>query len=187
MRLPIISLLFLLMTVLPVSPADASDQKLPLDWKSVDLISIDGSPMAPTLFQGKVVMVVNTASFCGFTPQYEGLQKIWERYRQTNFVLLGVPSNDFGGQEPGTESEIKRFCEVNYAVDFPLTEKQKVIGADAHPLYRWALANTGAAGAPKWNFHKLLIGRDGRLVSWFPTRTEPEAPEVISAIEEALR
>jgi len=148
--------------------------------------SIEGEPLPLSEFKGKAVMVVNTASFCGFTRQYAGLQEVWERYRDRGLVVLGVPSNDFGGQEPGAEAEIKQFCEVNFDVDFPLTEKAQVVGSAAHPFYRWAAEQLGAAAAPRWNFHKYLVGPDGRLVAWFPTTTEPTAPEVSKAIEASL-
>jgi len=148
--------------------------------------AIEGGPLPLSRFSGKVVLVVNTASFCGFTPQYKGLQAIWERYRERGFVVLGVPSNDFGGQEPGTETEIKTFCEVNYDIDFPMTAKVEVRGANAHPFYKWAAGRVGPAGTPRWNFHKYLIGPDGDLVTWFSTKTEPTSGEVTAAIEAQL-
>ena len=130
--------------------------------------------------------MVNTASFCGFTRQYAGLQTLWERYRDQGVVVLGVPSNDFGAQEPGTEAEIKEFCEVNFNVDFPLTQKERVKGDRAHPFYRWAAETLGPSAAPRWNFHKYLVGPDGRLVGWFGTSTSPTAPQVVRAIEASL-
>ncbi|MCK6451599.1 MAG: glutathione peroxidase [Alphaproteobacteria bacterium] len=148
--------------------------------------TIEGAPLDLAAFRGKAVLVVNTASFCGYTPQYAGLQKLWERYRERGLVVLGVPSNDFGQQEPGSAVEIKRFCEVNYSIDFPLTEKVAVTGAAAHPFYRWAAAELGAAAAPRWNFHKYLVGPDGRLVAWFPTRVAPDDPPLVQAIEAAV-
>ena len=148
--------------------------------------SIEGTPLPFSRLRGKAVLVVNTASFCGFTPQYEALQGLWERYRGRGLVVLGVPSNDFGGQEPGGNAEIKRFCEVNFNVDFPLTSKAVVRGAGAHPFYRWAADELGAAAKPRWNFHKYLVGPDGRLAGWFPTATLPDSDEVIRAIEAIL-
>lgn len=148
--------------------------------------SIEGEPLPLSRFQGKVLMVVNTASLCGFTRQYGGLQDVWTHYRDRGLVILGVPSNDFGGQEPGSEAEIKNFCEVNFDVDFPLTEKEHVTGDGAHPFYAWALAELGSEARPRWNFHKYLVGPDGRLVGWFPTRTEPTSAELTSAIEVQL-
>lgn len=145
--------------------------------------SIEGDPLSLADFRGKAVLVVNTASFCGFTKQYDDLQAVWERYRDRGLVVLGVPSNDFGNQEPGSAAEIKTFCEVNFAIDFPMTEKVKVKGKDAHPFYRWALATLGPEARPRWNFHKYLIDADGRLAGWFSTATEPTSRKVIDAIE----
>ena len=169
--------LIVLAIALPASAADSH---------RFSFTSIDGEALPLSSFAGKAVLLVNTASRCGFTPQYDDLQAVWERYRERGLVVLGVPSNDFGGQEPGSEAEIKQFCEVNFAVDFPMTAKTRVRGAEAHPFYRWAAEELGAAAAPKWNFHKYLIAPDGRLVGWFPTRTEPTAEEVTQAIEAAL-
>lgn len=148
--------------------------------------SIDGAPLPMSDFKGKAVLVVNTASECGYTPQYKDLQALWQSYRDRGLVVLGVPSNDFGGQEPGTEAEIKRFCERQYAVDFPLTAKEQVSGPDAHPFYKWAAEVAGEAAAPRWNFHKYLVAPDGELVAWFPTKMSPAAPEVAGEIEKAL-
>ncbi|MDF1793771.1 MAG: glutathione peroxidase [Thalassobaculaceae bacterium] len=148
--------------------------------------SIDGAPMSMADFAGKAVLVVNTASRCGFTPQYADLQSVWDTYRDRGLVVLGVPSNDFGGQEPGSEAEIKSFCETNFSVDFPMTEKQVVVGAGAHPFYRWAAEVGGGDKAPSWNFHKYLIGPDGQFVAAIPTRVAPTDPKAIAAIEKAL-
>ncbi len=157
-----------------------------LDWRRLDLPAIDGGQLSPDLFRGKVVLVVNTASQCGFTPQYQGLEELWRSYRDKGLVVLGIPSNDFGGQEPGSNAQVQNFCEINYGVDFPLMEKQVVTGGQAHPLYRWAAAQTGAVGVPRWNFHKLLIGRDGRLVDWFSSMTSPSSDRLKAAVDRAL-
>jgi glutathione peroxidase len=148
--------------------------------------SIDGELLPMSGFAGQAVLVVNTASLCGFTRQYGALQQVFETYRARGLVVLGVPSNDFGGQEPGTAAEIKQFCEVNFAVDFPLTEKQVVKGEAAHPFFRAVVAELGEGASPRWNFHKFLITPDGRLVGTWPSRVEPDAPELIQAIEAAL-
>jgi glutathione peroxidase len=148
--------------------------------------AIEGGAMPLAKWRGKVLLVVNTASFCGFTPQYEGLQALWQRYQQRGLVVIGVPSNDFGGQEPNSEAEILGFCKGAYNVTFPLTSKQAVAGAQAHPFYRWAAETLGASTAPKWNFHKYLVGRDGKLIAAFPTRVSPDAAELGQAIEAAL-
>jgi glutathione peroxidase len=148
--------------------------------------AIDGSPLPLAGFAGKTILVVNTASFCGFTQQYSGLQALWERYRDRGLVVLGVPSNDFGGQEPGSEGEIKEFCSVNFNVDFPLTEKQRVTGESAHPFYRWAADVLGAGAKPRWNFHKYLIDPNGHVVGSFSPITSPTSGRVVEAIEAHL-
>jgi glutathione peroxidase len=139
-----------------------------------------------TAFEGDVVLVVNTASRCGYTPQYEGLQQIYDEYRDQGFEIVGVPANNFMGQEPGTTEEIQQFCTLNYGVTFPMAAKTDVVGETRHPFYAWAETQLGEAAVPQWNFHKLLIGRDGRLITAFPTRTEPTSDDVRSAIAQAL-
>jgi glutathione peroxidase len=148
--------------------------------------SIEGKPMPLDAFKGKALLVVNTASRCGFTKQYEDLQVVWERYRDRGLVVIGVPSNDFGAQEPGGESDIKEFCEVNFGIDFPMTAKVSVTGANAHPFYAWAGQHLGFGAKPRWNFHKYLVDSNGRLVDWFSTMTPPSSPRVVQAIEAAL-
>ena len=151
-----------------------------------ELTGIDGTPMPLKQYKGKVLLLVNTASQCGFTPQYADLEKVYKQYREPGLVVLGVPSNDFGGQEPGTAAQIKEFCEVNFDIDFPLADKQVVKGPNAHPLYRWIAAELGEDALPKWNFHKYLIGADGRLVEGFATPVKPTDAKVTKAIELAL-
>lgn len=148
------------------------------------LPSIDGADIALADYRGKAVLVVNTASYCGFTKQYDGLQALWDGYRDKGLVVLGVPSNDFGGQEPGAKDQIKEFCEVNFAIDFPMSDKLTVKGADAHPFYKWLKAETGAT--PKWNFHKFLIAPDGRAVRDFSSLTKPQSKKIIRAVEAVL-
>ena len=148
--------------------------------------SIEGGPLPLETFAGKPVLVVNTASLCGYTPQYKDLEALWRKYRARGLVVLGVPSNDFGEQEPGTEAEIKQFCAVNYGVDFPLARKEKVIGGEAHPFYRWIVAEIGEDAAPRWNFHKYLIGPDGALAGAWPSRVSPLAREITAEIEALL-
>ncbi len=151
------------------------------------LTSIEGQPLDLAGYAGKAVLVVNTASACGLTPQYKGLQALWEARKDDGLVVLGVPSNDFGAQEPGSEGEVKAFCEMRYGVSFPLTSKNQVTGPGAHPLYLWLAETTGEAGLPRWNFHKFLIGKDGALKGVFGSRTEPDAPELAAAIDAALK
>ena len=157
----------------------------PIDWAAVSIDSIGGDKLATTDLKGKVVLLVNTASFCGFTGQYQGLEALWRRYKDRGLIVLGVPSNDFGEQEPGTNAEIKKFCEATFDVTFPLADKEVVSGDKAHPLYRWAAQQTGPLGVPTWNFHKILIGRDGRIVDWF-TAAGGMGDKLDRAIEAAL-
>lgn len=136
-------------------------------------------------FQGEVVLVVNTASACGFTPQYEGLQQIHTEYGERGFEVLGVPSNNFN-QEQGSAEDIQEFCSLNYGVTFPMAGKTEVIGEARHPFFAWAEAQAGESAVPGWNFHKILLGRDGRVIAAFNTRTEPTSDELRAAIETAL-
>ncbi len=147
------------------------------------LEAIEGGPLDLGGFRGRPMLVVNTASFCGFTPQYAGLQKLHDRYAARGLVVLGVPSNDFN-QESADARTIKRFCEANYDVTFPMTMPVHVRGAQAVPLFGFLAARGG--GAPRWNFHKYLVARDGRRVQGFPTATEPDAPALLRAVEAAL-
>lgn len=139
-----------------------------------------------TAFQGEVVLVVNTASRCGFTPQYAGLQEIYTEYHGRGFEVLGVPANNVAGQEPGSAQEIQDFCSLNFGVTFPMAAKADVVGDNAHPFYRWARREFGDAAVPQWNFHKLLIGRDGRIIAAFPSNVTPTSAEIRAAIEAAL-
>jgi len=148
--------------------------------------ALDGGPLDLGRFAGGVTLVVNVASKCGLTPQYEGLERLHERYADRGFSVLGVPCNQFGGQEPGTTDEIAEFCSTTYGVTFPMTEKVDVNGPDRHPLYQVlteAPDADGAAGDIQWNFEKFLVGPDGGVVARYRPRTEPEAPEIVSEIE----
>ena len=147
---------------------------------------IDGSPLPLSRFRGNAVLVVNTASECGFTPQYADLQALWQRYCDRGLVVLGVPSNDFGGQEPGDEAQIKSFCAGYYHVNFPMTAKQTVIGSYAHPFYKWIVEELGEAGAPLWNFHKYLIAPDGSLAGLWPADVTPLDKDLTDTIDGAL-
>lgn len=147
---------------------------------------IDGEPLAMAQYKGKPVLVVNTASQCGFTSQYEDLQQLHEKYAARGLVVLGVPSNDFGGQEPGTNQQIQAFCESKFGVEFAMTEKQTVVGGDAHPFFRWIVAEAGEGAAPRWNFHKYLIDGDGRLAGAWPSRVRPSGSEITGEIEKLL-
>ncbi len=150
---------------------------------------IDGNDVNLATFRGKVVMIVNVASKCGFTKQYAGLQRLYEKHRDRGFVILGFPANNFLWQEPGSDSEIKQFCSLKYAVTFPMFLKISVKGSDQHPLYRYLTdkeANPALGGKITWNFNKFLVDRAGRVVARFGSRTEPEDAAVIEAVEKAL-
>lgn len=147
---------------------------------------IGQKPMPLSQFKGKVLLIVNTASQCGFTGQYEPLEKLYERFKGRGLVIIGVPSNDFGEQEPGTNEQIASFCKLNYGVSFPMAAKEHVSGDAAHPFYRWAKNTLGFGTAPKWNFHKYLVDRQGTLVDYFNSTTAPDNDRIITEIERLL-
>lgn len=146
---------------------------------------LDGAALRLGDHEGKPVLVVNTASLCGYTPQYAGLQALWTRFKERGLVIIGVPSNDFGSQEPGEAAEISHTAHQTYGVTFPLAAKVAVRGASPHPFYKWA-ATERPLDAPRWNFHKYLIGRDGRIVASFPSAVAPDDARLIAAIEKEL-
>src|SRR5258705_13773439 len=153
------------------------------------LNTIDGQPAPLSAYKGKVLMLVNVASRCGFTPQYTALESIYEKYKDRGFVIVGIPANNFGGQEPGTNQEIKTFCSSKYNVTFPMMAKVSVKGEDTTPLYQFLTdkaANPQTGGEIKWNFTKFLVGPDGRIITRFEPEVTPDAPQVTSAIEKAL-
>ena len=139
-----------------------------------------------SLFKGKTILLVNVASNCGFTKQYADLQELWETYKDRGLIVLGVPSNQFGGQEPGTNKEIKKFCEVNFNVNFPMTDKVDVKGENIHPIYLWAKENYGNSAIPKWNFHKILINKDGKIQNTYLSITKPTSKKITNEIENIL-
>jgi glutathione peroxidase len=150
---------------------------------------IDGKDVNLSKYKGEVLLIINTASKCGYTPQYEGLEAIYEKYKDKGFEVLAFPANEFGGQEPGSDSEIKAFCKTNYNVAFPLFSKIVVKGAGIHPLYQFLTSketNPKFAGDIRWNFTKFLVNRKGEVVTRFEPKSEPQSPEVTSAIEAAL-
>lgn len=181
-------ILFLCLFLLaPIRPAEATES-LPQSRVSAHefvFTAIEGGTLPLAAYRGHPVLVVNTASFCGFTPQYTDLEALWRRYRDRGLVVLGVPSNDFA-MEPGAETEVKKFCQSQFEVDFPLTAKTHVVGPEAHPFYRWIEAQLGEDGAPHWNFHKYLIGPDGTLAGAWPARQRPTDETVTAAIEKFL-
>jgi glutathione peroxidase len=152
--------------------------------------SIEGAPMPLAKFEGKVMLIVNVASKCGFTPQYEGLEAVYEKYKDQGFVIVGFPANNFMGQEPGTNEEIKTFCSTKYNVKFPLYSKISVKGEDKAPLYQFltdTAANPKTGGEIKWNFTKFLVDRNGKVIARFESPVKPDSPEVTAAIEKALK
>ena len=157
--------------------------KLAYDFTFKDL---NGDLLKLSQFKNKIIVVVNVASQCGFTNQYEDMQKIWDKYQNKGLVIIGVPSNDFGNQEPGENKEIKNFCESKFGITFPMTEKVKVKGENAHPFYLWAQKNYGKSAIPKWNFHKIIIDKSGKVNDTFTSITNPTSGRFIKAIEKAL-
>lgn len=166
----------------PMSAAEAARRTA---W-DFNLTAIDGEPMPMKAYRGKVVLLVNTASFCGFKKQFAGLQALQDRYGPQGFTLIGVPSGSFKDQEYGSNKEIADHCQTT-GIRFPMAEKSPVVGAQALPIYKWAAAKVGAGDTPRWNFHKYLIGRDGRLIRAFGTTTDPSDPGLNAAIGEALK
>ena len=147
---------------------------------------IDGNKIKLNNFKNKVLVVVNVASRCGYTPQYEGLQMLWSNYKNKNLVVIGVPTNNFK-QEPGNNKEIKDFCETNFGINFPMTEKIEVIGKNAHPFYKWAKKNHGIGAIPKWNFHKIVIGKNGKVIDTFASFTKPNSTKFLNLIEKEIK
>ena len=147
--------------------------------------NIDGDKIELKDFKNKVIVVVNVASRCGYTSQYEDLQKLWTNYEKKKLVVIGVPTNNFK-QEPGSNKEIKKFCETNFGINFPMSEKIDVIGKDAHPFYKWAKENHGIGAIPKWNFHKIIVGKNGKVVDTFASFTKPTSKKFIKSIEKLI-
>ena len=148
--------------------------------------SITGEIINFNDYKNKVILVVNTASFCGFTKQYDELQELWDLYKEKGLVVLGVPSNSFN-QEMETNKEIKNFCEAKFGISFPMTEKVEVKGSNAHDFYKWANKNFGRDAIPKWNFHKIIIGKDGKVYDTFSSMTNPSSKKFVRVLEEALK
>jgi glutathione peroxidase len=155
----------------------------------ITMNSIDGKPVALKSFEGKAVLFVNVASQCGYTPQYAGLQSLYAKYKDKGLVIVGVPANNFGAQEPGTDEEIKSFCSRTYNVTFPMMAKVSVKGADTTPLYQYLTdkSNPKTAGDVRWNFTKFLVGKDGKVRQRFEPGVSPDSPELAAAIEAALK
>tara|TARA_X000000368_G_C22565056_1_gene508098 strand:+ start:58 stop:573 length:516 start_codon:yes stop_codon:yes gene_type:complete len=165
------------------SKVSANYSKLAYDF---NFNGIDGNKIELSDYRNKVIVVVNVASRCGYTPQYEGLQTLYNKYKAKNLVVIGVPTNNFK-QEPGSNSEIKDFCETNFGINFPMTEKIAVLGNSAHPFYKWAKDNYGMGAIPKWNFHKIIIGRDGKVSNTFASFTKPMSKKFLESIEKEIK
>ena len=146
---------------------------------------IDGDLIKLSDYKNKVIIIVNVASRCGYTPQYEDLQELWSRYKSRNVVVIGVPTNNFR-QEPKSNKEIKSFCETNFGITFPLTEKINVIGKNSHPFYKWAKKDFGVGAIPKWNFHKIIIDKNGKVIDTFASFTKPSSVKFIKVIEDLI-
>ena len=165
------------------SNSNSAYKKLAYDFSFKDL---DGSEFRLSEYKNKVLVVTNVASYCGFTSQYEDLQEIWEKYQTKGLVVIGVPSNSFN-QEKETNKEIKNFCEAKFGISFPMTEKVEVKGENAHAFFKWAKDNHGKSSVPKWNFHKIIIGKDGKVFDTFASLTRPNSKKFIKSIEQALK
>ena len=172
----------LIIMLLFTSTTTANYSKLAYEFNFNDL---DGSQLKLSEYKNKTIVIVNVASQCGFTSQYEDMQKVWDLYQEKGLVMIGVPSNDFN-QEFDTNKEIKNFCEAKFGITFPMTEKVSVKGDNAHPFYKWAKENHGSKAIPKWNFHKIIIGKNGKIYDTFSSITKPTSKKFIKAIENSL-
>jgi len=162
---------------------NGSYKKLAYDFSFNDL---DGTEMKLSQFKNKVLLITNVASKCGFTSQYEDLQTIWKKYQKDGLIVIGVPSNSFN-QEPGSNQEVKSFCEAKFGISFPMTQKVEVKGENAHPFFKWANENYGKKAIPKWNFHKIIVTKDGKVFNTFSSITKPTSKKFVKSIEEALK
>ena len=175
--------IIILLSMFNLKSVFANYDKVFFDFK---LKSISGYEIDLSKYKGKTVLLVNVASRCGFTKQYDDLQKIWNTYKNKGLVIIGMPSNQFGSQEPGTNEEIKEFCEVNFNITFPMTTKTDVKGDNAHEIYKWAYKNHGKSTIPKWNFHKILINPNGKIEDTFMSFTRPTSKKILNSIEKLL-
>jgi len=178
--------LLILISLIMFSFFEKVEAKYEQVFFDLSIKNIDNEIINLSKFEGKVVLLVNVASNCGFTKQYSGLQKLYEKYKEKNFIVLGIPSNQFGSQEPGSNSEIKDFCETNFNITFPITDKVDVKGDNAHILYKWAKENYGKSTVPKWNFHKILINKEGKIQDTFSSFITPLSDKILKQIELAL-
>lgn len=177
----------LIIMIFSIFSSSAGAQMSSLNAHQFSFQTIDGKTINLSDYKGKVILVVNTASSCGFTPQYKDLQQLHQEYGDKGLVVLGIPSRDFGAQEFAEEEKVKKFTSEKFDVTFQLTEICKVKGGDAHPFYKWAKNQTGFFAAPKWNFHKYLIDKNGNLVAWFASTTSPKSAKIVENIEKELK
>jgi len=181
----IINLLIIILTIIfnfDIKVNSMENKKL----YDIEIKTITGEIISLSKYKGKTIFLVNVASNCGFTKQYADLQNLWEKYREKDLIVIGIPSNQFGGQEPGSNTEIKDFCETNFNINFLMTSKQDVKGINAHKIYKWAKISYGKSAVPKWNFHKILINKEGNIVDTFASFTNPMSKKVVLKIEKIL-
>jgi glutathione peroxidase len=185
--LALVAAIFALSVGAPLAPERAIAEEVTKKLLDLSARRLGGSEEPLARYRGEVLLIVNTASECGYTPQYAGLQALYERYRENKFNVLGFPSNDFGEQEPGDDRQIGAFCKSNYGVEFPMFSKVRVVGADAHPVYAYLTAlPKPIGGAVEWNFQKYLVDRNGNVVARFESDTEPDDPALVAAVERLL-
>ncbi len=177
--------IFILIFFFIILSISMSKNSLASEFYNIEINSIDGQIIKLNQFKDKVVLIVNVASYCGFTKQYEDMQTIWDKYKNDGLIVLGVPSKSFN-QEKDNENDIKKFCEVNFGINFPMTGIQNVKGEKAHELYVWARETYGKSAIPKWNFHKILVDKKGRIADTYLSFTNPNSKKIISRIEELL-
>jgi glutathione peroxidase len=178
--------LLILISLIMFSFIEKANAKYDKIFFDLNIKDIDKKVINLNDFKGKIILLVNVASKCGFTKQYTDLQTLYEKYKDKGFIVLGVPSNQFGGQEPGSNDEIKNFCKTNFNITFPITDKVDVKGDSAHILYKWAKENHGKSTVPKWNFHKILINKEGKIQDTFNSFINPLSDKIIKQIELAL-
>jgi len=178
--------LLILTSIIMFSFFEKADAKYERLFFDLNIKSIKNEVIDLNNFNGKTVLLVNVASKCGFTKQYSGLQKLYDDYKNKGLIVIAVPSNQFGGQEPGSNDEIKDFCETNFNINFPITDKVDVKGANAHEIYKWAKKNYGNSTVPKWNFHKILINKEGKIEETFNSFINPTSKKIIEKLEKIL-
>jgi glutathione peroxidase len=181
-----INYILILITLIMFSFFEKTEAKYKKLFFDLNIKDINNENISLSEFRGKTILLVNVASKCGFTKQYTDLQTLYDNYKEKDFLVIGVPSNQFGGQEPGSNEEIKNFCETNFNITFPITDKVDVKGKNAHEIYKWAKENYGNSTVPKWNFHKILINKDGKIQDTFNSYIKPLSDKITKQIELVL-